>query len=189
MKWMKTLRWLLLLAGVLLVGVGIWTMFTPWSGLMSLAVVISLAMLLSGVLEIVVFCAGKGRFRSGWMLVGGILSALLGLWLLIGHGYEALAVAIPFVFGIWVLSSGITRSVGSFELKSAEVEGWGWMLALGILEMLLGVLLLFSPVMSAAVCSALVSVMFFAQGVNDILLFSNITRAKKFAEHIFGDFR
>ncbi len=185
MKGLKTYRWSLLVAGILLIIVGVWTIFTPFASLMSLAVLISVAMLVSGISEIAVFFLGRGRMRSGWMLAGGALSALLGLWLLIGRGYEALTVAIPFVFGIWIMFAGITRAVGSFELKSAEVDGWGWMLALGILQALMGVLLLFSPVMSAAVCSAVISVTFISRGIDDILLFDRMTRAKKFVKHVF----
>lgn len=176
---MKTMRWLLLLSGILWILLGVTTILTPAATLVSLALFISLMMLLSGITEVFAYFADEPVFRSGWLLAGGILSVLLGLWLLIGQGYEALAVMIPFVFAAWVVSAGITRAVGAFSLKAAEYANWGWVLALGILEALLGFLLLYSPLLSLLLTTTLITVLFFSRGISNITVFATLTRARK----------
>ncbi len=183
MKWM---RWLLLISGILLVALGVSTLFTG-GALLSLAMFICVAVMLSGLSEIGFYCTSDTRDRSGWVLAGGILSVLLGLWLLIGSGYAALAMAIPFVFAMWVLSAGIMRIVGSFQLKGDGASDWGWVLLLGILETLCGFMMVFQPIMTTMLSSILVAALFISHGVGNIMMFSGITRLKNLLKGRAGD--
>ncbi len=179
MQLFRSSRWLLLASGILLVALGIATLFTPVGSLVSLALFISIAMLVSGISEIVAyFCDARGS-RSGWVLAGGIMSLLLGLWLLFGQGFAALAAVIPYMFAVWVTAAGISRTVGSFSMKDVGYSGWGWVLALGILETLCGLSLMCSPILSALISGALITVMFISHGAGNIALFNALGRARK----------
>lgn len=164
-------KWFMLISGILIVILGIMMLFTPLDGLMTLALFVGISMLLSGVSEIISFCSeGKGG-RSGWLLVSGILSTLFGLWTMFGRGTAALVSVIPFIFAVWVMSSGITRIVGSISLKSDGFAQWGWLLGFGIIQAVLGFLLLFSPVLSAAIVGITLAIMLITHGADNIVIF------------------
>lgn len=187
MKKLKSLRWLLLISGVLLVVLGIFTLFTPTGALASLALFISITMLISGASEIASYIGEDDLYRSGWVLAGGILETFLGLWMLIGRGYAALAAVIPYIFAVWVLCSGILRTVGSFSLRSSDSDSWGWTLAFGIIEIALGFALTFYPIFSAVLASILIAGLFISHGVSNILLFSGVTRIKNLLKGLLGN--
>ncbi len=176
MNWM---RWLLLIAGILLVAMGIGMLFTPLSNLLSLALFISLAMLVSGISEIFSYFGEAKAHRSGWILASGILTALFGCWLLFGRGMASLTIVLPFLFAAWVTSAGIMRAMGSFTLKDLGSHDWGWVLALGILEAILGFVLLFHPMYSVVVAGTLLAVIFLCYGFSNIAMFFSLTRVRE----------
>ncbi len=177
---LKTMRWLMLVSGILCIVVGISVMATPFANLLGLAVFISICMLISGFSEVASYFSEDKEYRSGWVLTGGIITLLVALWLLFGHGTAAIAAVIPFVFAVWVLVSGITRAVGAFSLKSYGAGNWGWVLAAGILEAVLGGLMMFYPLLSVTLISAVLAMMFISHGISDIAVFAGLTKAKKF---------
>ena len=169
-KALKSMKWLMLISGILVVILGITMLFTPLSNLVALAIFIGISMLISGISEIMSFCGEEKGHRSGWMLVSGILSTLFGIWTMFGRGTEALVAILPFIFAVWVMSSGITRIVGSVSLKSEGSSLWGWMLAFGILGTVFGFLLLFSPVLSGMIVSYALAFMLIS-GISEIISF------------------
>lgn len=183
MEKLKVLRWLLLVAGILYLIVGVMLFFTPLASLMGVALYIIISMLASGISEILAYATSEKEFRSGWMLASGILTTLLGIWLVFGQGMSAITVVLPFVFAAWMLSAGIMRTVGSFSLKSAGAKGWGWVLASGILGIIAGLILLFSPVLSGLIISYTIAAMFIIHGINDIVMFFDIGSLKKKIEN------
>ena len=175
-KALKSMKWLMLISGILVVILGITMLFTPLSNLVALAIFIGISMLISGISEIVSFCGEEKGHRSVWMLVSGILSTLFGIWTMFGRGTEALVAFLPFIFAVWVMSSGITRIVGAVSLKSEGSSLWGWMLAFGILGTVFGFLLLFSPVLSGMMISYALAFMLISHGVNNIIIFFHMNK-------------
>ncbi len=180
-KAFESMRWLLLASGILIVILGITMLFTPLENLVTLAIFIGIAMLVSGISEIVSFCSEEKGERSGWMLASGILSTALGVWTMFGRGTEALIAVIPFVFAVWVMSSSVLRIVGATTLKSEGYRQWGWMMAFGVIGTILGFVLLFSPILSSLVVAYSIAAMLIAYGVNNIIIFF---RMKKIKDHI-----
>lgn len=177
----KSTKWFMLISGILITILGITMLFTPIQNLLTLAVFIGFAMLISGVSEIVSFCSEEKAYRSGWMLASGIISALLGIWTIFGRGSQALIAIIPFVFAVWIMSSSITRIVGSISLKEEGFSQWGWVLALGILGTILGFIIMFTPLISQILVAYGIAVMLIIYGINNILIFY---RMKKIGNHI-----
>ena len=89
-----------LISGVLLVFAGVLAIVAPSSILLSLTIVFGLAMLISGIISVAVyiFCS-KHLYGAGWLLAEGILTALLGLFVLCDQ--VAMVSVIPYVF--WVV--------------------------------------------------------------------------------------
>ena len=89
-------------------------------------------MLFSGVVDIIIFAtAGSSIYGSGWFLVDGILTVLLSIFLLCNQMFTMMT--LPYILGMWLLFSGITKFVNSFDLRRFGVRGWGWVTAFGLL--------------------------------------------------------
>nr|MDD6336480.1 DUF308 domain-containing protein [bacterium] len=162
------LRTLWVLAGLLLVGVGIFFMFSPGATLVSLSLLIGLAMLVSGILDVVVYIRLHDIMAAaGWVLADGIITILMSILLLFNQW--ATAAVLPFMFGMWLLFAGCSKLVGAFDAKRLAIRGWGWILALGIVLMAFGLLSFFKPVVAAVAISVIVGVTLVVQGVIEVL--------------------
>jgi len=175
---LKSVKWMLLVSGLLIVALGVIMFFTPWANLVALAIFIGIMMLIAGVSEIAAFFHAEKGHRSGMILVGGILSAWFGIWTVFGRGDVALAVVLPTIFAAWVMLSGFTRGAGAMALKSKGSSVWIWMLLLGIVEAALGFVLLFHPLLAAIVASYTLAFMLITYGMNDIVLFFEINKKR-----------
>ena len=122
----KTLsRVLWIIAGVLLIVAGVYCFVSPEAALSGLSLILGLAMLFSGIVDIVIFASSR-RFMlgSGWFLLDGVFTVLLAIFLLCNQAFTMLS--LPFIFGMWLLFGGISRFVSSFDLQRLGVRGWGW---------------------------------------------------------------
>ena len=94
-KLFKSMKWLMLISGAMIVIIGITMLFTPLKNLVRLAVFISISMLISGISEIASFFSEEKGHRYSWMLASGIITTLFAVWTLFGRGTEVLAAMFP----------------------------------------------------------------------------------------------
>lgn len=95
-------RVLWIIAGVLLMIAGIYCLCNPDVGLLTLSIYLGLAMLISGIVDIVIFAkCNRDMMGAGWFLADGILTVLLSLFLLFNQGFTLLS--LPFIFSVWRL--------------------------------------------------------------------------------------
>ena len=71
------------------------------------------------------------------------MSVLAGIIAFVWPGVTVLAIL--FVIAFWSIVGGIAEIVESFMMRKRGGEGWGWMLAAGIVSVLFGIVLLVSP--------------------------------------------
>ena len=166
----RTMKWLFLLSGVLFVVMGMMMLSTPLKSLVVMAIYIGMSMFISGISEISMYFNNQPGKRSGWILAGGILSTLFGTWAIFGSGAAVLVAVLPFLFAVWVMSSGVIRIAGALSMEPPSSEK-GWMLFLGFLNAILGFAMLFSPYFSAAVAAYAIAFMFIAYGINNMYIF------------------
>lgn len=158
------LRPLWILLGVLLVAMGVWCIWSPAQTLHSMILLLGAVMLVAGIADIAAFWRWHARLiGTGWILMDGLLSILLSL-LLLFHNW-VLSAAFPFVFGMWVLFSGVSKIVHSFELCRFGVRGWGWFTAFGIILALFGLLSFIEPFTAVAALGILIGTAFLLQGL------------------------
>jgi len=185
---MKALKWLMPIAGLLSIGLGIAALFRPFSGLTTIAIFFGIGILSAGIAEIASYCGAEKEDRSGRMLVSGILSILFGLWATFGIGVYAIATILPFIFAGWVMISGVERIVEAVSRKSESdvddseaseksINKRG--VILGILTVIWGGILMFNPFMSARIVSIMLSILLIAYGVITIDRFFRAGKAKK----------
>ena len=170
-------RVLLLILGILLVIMGIFMFATPGFDAVMLGYLVSILMVVSGIAEIVFYIAQhKNHAASGWLLADGIITAILGTMLLFMPAAQIITMSI--IFAVWVLFTGVISFSGAFTAKSAGSHSWGWSLALGIIGILLGLWLMFDPLLSLVSIGYLLPVAFVFEGISGIAAFFSKDKLK-----------
>lgn len=108
-----------------------------------------------------------GKTNYWWsILVIGVLIALLGLWMLFYpiQGYEFIAR----IFGWSLLIVGVFELVISSTLEK-RLHGWGWWLAGGILDIIIGIILITNLVLAAEVLPYFFAFIFLFKGIQNIV--------------------
>jgi len=176
---MRVSKWLLLISGILLVLLGVHLLFNPIERFVMVAIFIGATLFLSGVSEIATYFDEIREARSGWLLASGIISTVVGMWILMGRGAAILTAILPIIFAIWVIASSFIRIVHSVARRSQGYPVWGLSLVLGLLGILAGTVLFFQPLLSALIISLTIAVMFIIYGAESITLFFGLNRLDK----------
>jgi uncharacterized membrane protein HdeD (DUF308 family) len=136
--------WLFLLTGLILIAVGIWILSSPVQAYVSLSMLFAASILVIGIIEaIFAITARKSLDGWGWTLASGLLDIVIGAYLL---SYPLLTITVlPIILGFWLLFRGISAIGFAFDMKSYRAANWGWLLALGILIIIFGLMVLAVP--------------------------------------------
>ena len=164
----KSMKVLNIIAGVLLIVLGVYCLCNQDIAAMTAGLMIGVLMLISGVMEIVVFATTSGlMFGSGWLLLDGVLTVILSLFLLFNQWFTLLS--LPFLFTLWLLFSGVSRFVSAFDLRALGVHEWGWILAVGIILILAGLICMMDPWVSVAAIGVTVGLVFLLEGISSVI--------------------
>lgn len=101
--------------------------------------------------------------RHWWVfLLRGILFILVGIYMLFApaSGYAALG----FLFGLIILLAGISELLHVYRGRSARNRGWH--LFLGIVDIILGIILMSNIAASAAILRIIVGIWFLIRGLS-----------------------
>lgn len=176
---MNVFRWLKLVSGILFLLVGFSMFSTPAENLVALSLILCVTPIVNGILAIIGYFSTSKIYRSTLQIVYGILTILLGIWLLSSGGVIAVITMLPFIFALWVIVSSVITAVESIELKQWGVKDWVVSLILGIIGFLLGLAMIFDPIRSAITLSLSLAIMLVYRGIVDIVMFFAIRKMKK----------
>ena len=88
----KSMKVLNIVAGVLLIAIGIYCLCNQDIAVLSAGLMVGIFMLISGVIEIIAFAATSGLlFGSGWLLLDGVLTVILSLFLLFNQWFTMMS--------------------------------------------------------------------------------------------------
>ena len=181
MKSIKIVKWLLLIAGIALIVQGVVLFTKPVESYVGLATFISISIIFSGLSDVINYFSKDRVFRSGWLLASGVISLLFGLMLLTSpDAFTTLLVAIPFIFAGWVIATGIVRAIGAVDLKRLNVQGWDWVMALSVINGLLGFVLMYAPSLVVRFIGVLIPFAFISLGINSVFMFFTMNRIGRF---------
>jgi uncharacterized membrane protein HdeD (DUF308 family) len=133
-------HWVLFLAeGIVLVILGLLALLAPVIASVAATVFFGWLLLLSGVIGLVATFRTRHAPGFWWSLLSAVIGIVAGIlllgWPLLGT-LSLTAVLIAFLF-----AEGVVSIMYALEHRNALSGRWGWMLASGILDMGLGVLL------------------------------------------------
>lgn len=146
--------WLYLVCGILCIVAGIAVFAFPMDSYMTLGIIFGILMLFVGAVQLIVGASSGNYFAMrGYLIVGGVLDIILGIFLCVNPGVTL--VLMPILLGIWMLyNSFIIMALGG-DMDTFNVSGSGWVMAGGILLMLLSIFVLVNP-LSAGVATVVV---------------------------------
>lgn len=169
------LQVLWLVSGIILIFAGVVSILNPASTIVSIAFVLGLALCISGLFSIIIYVMIKRyNMGSGFILIDGIITFIVGLFILFNKFITAQA--IPFIFGMWVLFSGVARLINSFDIKKARISSWWGVSLIGLAEIILGFISFFNPIIAAFTISVLVGMFLIAHGISTVCFWIFIRR-------------
>jgi uncharacterized membrane protein HdeD (DUF308 family) len=150
--------WLFLVVGLVSCLAGVLALAYPDLTLLALGIFAGASLMFIGAMEIAEAIAGAPESRALSAIVG-VLSLLAGLVCLRRPGESLLAIVV--VLGIYLVVAGIVRFVRSF----AELEDRPMLMGLGIIDVILGVLILSLPKLSLTTLAVLFAISLLARGI------------------------
>jgi len=164
----KAMKWIGVILGVLLVILGLYGAFHPVAFFASLGWVIGFAVIASGFDEFGAWWAGrKTKEASAWDLLLAVLSIVFGILLLSNIGLRILTDEVLLVlFSVWIAASGALRIYHAVKNKP---KLWGLLAVVGAALIILALVSLAHPLITALSIGMCVALNFTFQGVNMII--------------------
>lgn len=136
--------WILMLIGILCVLAGIAVFVFPLESYVTLSIVVGVLMLLTGAGQL--FVAGtSGNYLAmrGYIVVGGIVDLLFGIFLCVYPGVTLML--LPIMLGIWIMYHSFMIIAFGGDMETFRIRGSGFMICSGIVLLLLSLLVLVNP--------------------------------------------
>ena len=155
--------------GLVLFVTGVVSIFNPLSSLVAIIVVFAISAIFEGIIQLVF----RSRlheytgYKANSVLVLGILDILIGLFLLFNMTVGLLA--LPYIFSVWFIIDSIGELIVSDIFKSINTGYYWFKIILNILGLVLGIMMLFNPIVSALTLSLLVGFYFLSSGIDFIV--------------------
>ncbi len=181
--------WVSILVGVLAVALGIWSLITPLTTLVALTLVFAITFFVSGIFEIAFALSNKKVLKGwGWTLISGIIDLIFGL-ILVAMPVEVIALVLTYFVGFWVMFQSIWAIGSAAELQRNGVKGWGWLMALAVLGVIMSFIFIMSPAFTTGFIIALVSISFISYGFFRIYLGFKLKSLHKEMDEIEKDLK
>ncbi len=123
--------------GVLLVIAGVLALVYPVIAAVTAAIYVGWFALFAGVIALVITFRTRSEPQFGWRLAVGVLYIVIG-FLLVANPLAG-AASLALVVGVLMAGSGVVEIMLAFRLKPHA--GWGWLLANGILSIVLALMI------------------------------------------------
>ena len=178
-------NWMSLVTGLLLVAAAIYMFANPATPLAVLGFVFSVAVLLGGVFELVRYFGALKPARTGWDLINGILTVVVGLILLTASA-GAQATYIPTIVGVWLVAWALIRLMTAQGMKYLSYAAGRHLQFSAIGSLVLGLLVLLFPMFFGAVAVWLIALVLLVAGLVFVGDFF-VSRRTKSTVHISPD--
>ena len=172
----KTLRIFSLIMGIIVVIFGIIMLFTPMETYAMIAMLVPVIVLFHGISCLASYLgSATEQATSGWLLADGILSTIVGIWLM--FSFNIMAVVLPLIFGFWVLFAGVLRIIGAITSRHL-IDRWIWLLLLGAIGVITGIFLINHLAISQVIITYLTVWCFIFMGIMGITQFFALKNVK-----------
>jgi len=135
--------------GVVLILLGIAAFFAPLIAGLAAAILFAWILLMAGALGVVSAFGAPHAAHQGWSLLSAAIAIVVGVLLLFNPLIGAVTLSL-FIAAYLVLDGAALIGL-AFDQRKRGAPGWGWLLATGVLDILLGVFILLMSAIGATV--------------------------------------
>ena len=153
---LRRVWWIPLLRGLALIVLGLLLMVEPLEVLRTLVVVFAIFLLVDGVVAVLQGLVNRDQQGWRWWLVQGVIDVIFAV--LIIAWPDVTALALFYLLVVWALVLGIAAIIGAAALLRNRDLAWPWLLTVGLLSTLFGLLLITKPQTAEGVLSVTVTV-------------------------------
>ncbi len=155
--------WMFAVLGVICVATGIAAIVWPDITLLALGIIFGIYLLIAALIEIIdaIFGPPGGRAISAIL---GIVALIAGVICIRRPGESLLAIVI--VVGVYLIAEGVIRVVRAFDVG----DGRGWAIALGLLDAVVGIVILAWPGLGLVTLAILFAVTMLVRGIFAIVI-------------------
>lgn len=174
------MRLLTIISGIMLVLTGLFCFANSGETFLALAFILGLVMILSSVIQIISYWWGRDdrTDNNGWIFSEAVITLILGI--LVQTSLIAADVAIPMVFGMWIMFSGVLRFVVATMINpSRKTSNFVWTMVIGILSILCGIYAFVNPMTANLPIAVLLGIIFLIQGIGILELGIHMPHEKK----------
>ena len=159
-----------IVTGILLIALGLLTFFDPLALGLGLAYVITAGLGIMGISMIIAYVRAPEELRNGWGLINGVIFTLFSgvtLWSSFTGvtGTVTMISTLSMFAAILSVISGISQMVISSAVRKSGLKGSGWILASGIINILIGIFIMIQPVAGWFTISAVWGIYMFFIGL------------------------
>lgn len=159
----------LTIEGVLLIILGIFALLAPLFAGLALALTFGVLLVVAGVVGLISAFAGRAHAHQGWSIASAVIALVVGLLLLVSP--LSGAVAITLLIGAYLVLDGISLIGLSLDHRRRGARAWAWLLAAGIVDILLAVfIVMLTGVGSAVLIGFIVGLDLIVAGVALLML-------------------
>lgn len=134
----------MLIAGLLCVALGVVVFVFPLASYVTLAILFGALMLLVGVMQLIIASSSSNYLaQRGYMIVGGILDVILGVFLCVYP--DITMVMLPIIMGVWMMYHSFMLISFGGDLDTFKLGGSGLVIVGGVLLLLLSILVIINP--------------------------------------------
>lgn len=136
---------------ICMVALGILIFCAPLIMGLGIAYLVTIGFAAYGIFEIIAYVRTPADYRNGWTVANGIIFTLLGIMILVEalggqYGQINMISTFSFIIGFFALFGGITQVSSYGAFKKAGEPGAGWILTSGIINLVLGILIICAPI-------------------------------------------
>lgn len=173
------MRIITVIVGALLTLLGVFSIANAGLSFLSLAFPIGICLIIVGMVECFVYKRIREDVDAGhWVLIEGLTTFMLGIVVLTGK--LAADIAVPVVFGMWSMISGIRGfTVLAFETDTREKNmDFYWAVGISALNLAVGIYSFFNQSLFHLSVLMILGVCFVVQGANVIKIGTDIVYSK-----------
>ena len=136
--------WLMTAAGLLCIALGVAVFLFPLESYVTLAILFGVLMLVVGVVQLIIASSSSNYLtQRGYMIVGGILDIILGVFLCLYPGITLMM--LPLMMGIWLMYHSFMMIAFGGDMETFRLSGSGLVILGGVFLLLLSILIIFNP--------------------------------------------
>jgi uncharacterized membrane protein HdeD (DUF308 family) len=157
----KRNSFLMLMQAMIMIGAGFLALVYPLMTSAALALFLGWMLIISGIVQAIAHVVTRDVPHFWLQLVSAVLYTVVGFLFVRNPGVAVATLALLLI--VFFLVEGIAKV--ALALTVRPLPNWGWVLASGVIGLLLGLYLMFNPVLSLVTLGLLVGFLLIAEGV------------------------